>query len=211
VSREQMLGVGGAVLGAAWADAQTAIALGRSHRTRLADGVSVRQTVTVQNTPGDAYAFFRDLENLPRFMSHLESIVETNGRSHWRAKGPLGSIIEWDAEVVEDRPGERIAWRSLPGADVPNRGLVHFRRAPGELGTEIDVELSYDPPVGAVGAALARLFGREPGQEIAADLRRLKQMLETGEVLRSDASIHGGMHPARPALFPDTQTKQVRS
>jgi uncharacterized membrane protein len=217
VSREKMLGVGGTVLGAAWVDAQTAIELGRAQLNDSPHGVFVKQGVTVQKTPGEAYAFFRDLENLPRFMSHLTSVVENGSRSRWRAKGPLGSQIEWEAEVVEDRPGEHVAWRSLPGADVPNRGRVSFRPAPGELGTEITVELSYDPPLGAVGSTAAKLFGREPSQEISADLRRLKQVLETGEVLHSDASIHRGMHPARPAPLlpsqtkPATMSKQVHS
>jgi uncharacterized membrane protein len=209
VSRERMLGVGGAVLGATWADAQSAVALSRAQVRPLAHGIAVKQVVTVQRTPEEAYAFFRDLENLPRFMSHLDSVVEADGRSQWSAIGPLGIRVEWEAEVVEDRPGELIAWRSLPGADVPNRGLVHFHAAPGGLGTEICVELSYDPPVGAVGQTLASLFGREPSQQISADLRRLKQMLETGEVLHSDASVHRGMHPARPAT--DSKPKKDRS
>ena len=211
VSRERMLGVGGTVLGAAWADAQTAIELQRARLNPLADGIVVKQSVTVQRTPGEAYAFFRDLENLPRFMAHLESVVEKNGRSRWRAKGPLGTNIEWEAEVIEDRPAELIAWRSLPGADVPNRGQVRFRPAPGGQGTEIEVDLDYDPPMGAVSAAVAKLFGQEPSQAVSADLRRLKQVLETGEVLHSDASIHRGMHPARPSKLSSSQTKQVRS
>jgi uncharacterized membrane protein len=206
-SRAKMLGVGGTVLGAAWADAQTAIELGRMPFRSSSHGISVKQAVTVQRTREEAYAFFRDLENLPRFMAHLDSVVETGARSRWRAKGPLGSIIEWEAEVVADRPGEHIAWRSLPGADVPNRGQVSFRPAPGELGTEITVELGYDPPLGAVGNTVAKLFGREPAQEISADLRRLKQVLETGEVLHSDASVHHGMHPACPAPPLSNQTK----
>lgn len=200
VSREQMLGAGGTVLGAAWADAQTAFQLGRAQVDPLADGVSVRQSVTVQKTPEDAYAFFRRLENLPRFMWHLESVVEEGDRSRWRAKGPMGTHVEWEAEIVEDRPGDCLAWRSLPGADVANRGRVVFRPGPAGQGCEICVELSYDPPAGAIGTSIAKLFGREPSQQVSADLRRLKQVLETGEVLHSDASIHRGMHPARPAL-----------
>jgi uncharacterized membrane protein len=211
VSRDKMLGVGGTVLGAALADAQTAIALSRAGTNPLADGIWVKQTITVQTTAGEAYAFFRDLSNLPRFMSHLDSVVEEGSRSRWRAKGPLGAIVEWQSEIVEDRPGELIAWRSLPGADVPNRGIVHFRAAPGRLGTELVVELSYDPPLGAVGAAVAKLFGREPAQEVSSDLRRLKQVLETGEVLHSDASIHRGMHPARPAPLSTSPHRQVQS
>lgn len=211
VSREKMLGVGGTVLGAALADAQTAMELQRARLNPFADGIRVKQAVTVQRTPDEAYSFFRKLENLPRFMWHLESVVETGTRSRWRAKGPLGTTIEWQAEVVKERPGERIAWRSLPGADVPNHGVVRFRPAPGSLGTEIEVELGYDPPIGAVGAAFAKLFGQEPAQSISADLRRLKQVLETGEVMHSDASIHRGMHPARPSKLSSAPRKQVRS
>lgn len=207
VTREQMLAAGGTVLGAAWADTQTAIQLSREQVEPLADGVTVKQSVTVQRTPEEAYTFFRDLENLPRFMWHLESVVEQGGRSRWRARGPLGANIEWEAEVVEDRPGECLAWRSLPGADVPNRGRVVFRPAPGGRGTEIGVELSYDPPAGAIGRAFAKLFGSEPSQQISADLRRLKQELEIGEVIRSDASIHRGMHPARPALSSSSSSR----
>lgn len=209
VSREQMLGAGGTVLGAAWADAQTAVQLSRTHVEPLADGVSVRQSVTVQKTPAEAYSFFRRLENLPQFMWHLEAVVEEGDRSRWRAKGPMGTHIEWEAEIVEDRPGDCIAWRSLPGADVANRGRVVFRPAPGGQGSEICVELSYDPPAGAIGSSIAKLFGREPSQQISADLRRLKQVLETGEVLHSDASIHRGMHPARPALTTPSNDRQA--
>jgi uncharacterized membrane protein len=210
VSREQMLGAGGTVLGAALADAQTAVQLSKAQVDPLADGVFVRQSITVQQTPEEGYAFFRKLENLPRFMWHLEAVVEAGNRSRWRAKGPLGTHIEWSAEIVEDRPGECITWRSLPGADVSNRGRVSFRRAPGGQGSEICVELRYDPPAGAIGASVAKLFGREPSQQVSADLRRLKQVLETGEVLHSDASIHRGMHPARPALPARTQSNQER-
>jgi uncharacterized membrane protein len=210
-SREQVLGAGGTVLAAALLDAETAIALGRAQREPLAQGITVKQSITVQRTPDEAYAFFRDLQNLPSFMAHLESVVEeSQGRSRWRAKGPLGVNVEWQAEVIEERPGELIAWRSLPGADVPNRGVVTFKSAPGQLGTEITVDLSYDPPIGAVGATIAKLFGREPSQEVSADLRRLKQVLETGEVLHSDSSIHAGMHPARPSRLSSSQQKQVK-
>jgi uncharacterized membrane protein len=210
-TRDKMLTIGGSVLGITLLDAQTAIALGRSHHDPLAQGVFVRQGVTINKSPDEVYAFFRNLENLPRFMAHLESVSESNGRSHWCAKGPLGSRVAWDADVTEDRPGSSIAWRSTAGSDIPNQGRVDFRPGPGGTGTELIVELSYDPPVGAVGAAFAKLFGKEPSQEISSDLRRLKQVLETGEVLHSDASVHRGKHPARPARISSNQTKQVKS
>ena len=178
-------------------DAQTALQLGREPDSAK-NGVTVLQSVTINRSPEDVYAFFRDLENLPRFMSHLVYVRVHNGRSHWRAKGPLGTAVEWDAELIEDRPGELISWRSVSGADVPNRGRVEFRPGPAGRGTELVVDLHYDPPAGALGVRLAQIFQTEPGQEIASDLRRLKQVLETGEVMHSDASIHEGMHPARP-------------
>lgn len=210
--RARALAVGGGALGLAWVDAQTAIALSRSHISPALRGIVVKQGVTIQRAPDEVYTFFRDVQSLPRVMSHLESVREDNGhRSRWRARGPLGTSIEWSAEIVEDSPGEGIAWRSLPGADVSNRGRVTFRPAPGGLGTELRVELSYAPPLGAVGASVAKLFGREPSREIAADLRRMKQVLETGEVLHSDTSLHRRMHPARPARALPTPIKQEQS
>jgi uncharacterized membrane protein len=132
-----------------------------------------------------------------------------NGRSHWRAKGPAGTGVEWDADITVDRPGETLAWQSREGADVPNSGSVTFSRAPGGRGTEIRVELRYHPPAGRFGAAIAKLFGEEPSQQIEGDLRRLKQVLETGEVVHSDASIHRGMHPARPPERFDEKRTEV--
>jgi uncharacterized membrane protein len=159
----------------------------------------VARSVTIRQPIETVYGFWRNFENLPRFMAHLESVRVTGDRqSHWAAKGPAGSTVEWDAETIEDRPNELIAWRSLPGASVPNSGQVRFQPAAGDRGTEVHVELRYDPPAGKLGALVAKLFGEEPGQQVAGDLRRLKQVLETGEVVHSDASIHRGMHPAQP-------------
>jgi uncharacterized membrane protein len=131
-------------------------------------------------------------------MGHLEGVrVLSDRRSHWRAKAPLGRTVEWDAEVVEDRPDERLAWRSLEGADVDNAGSVAFERAPGGRGTVVRVELAYDPPGGVIGATIARLFGEEPGQQVQEDLRAFKQVMETGEVVRSEGTLRT-RHPARP-------------
>jgi len=161
--------------------------------------IHVARSITIDREPEAVYSFWRDLENLPRFMAHLEMVREDAEGSLWRAKGPAGSTVEWRAEITIDKPNETIAWRSLEGASVPNRGVVRFKPAPGGRGTELHVELNYDPPAGALGAAVAKLFGEEPSQQIAGDLRRLKQVLETGGVVHSDASIHDGMHAARPA------------
>lgn len=172
-------------------------------RSSSANGATVRvKSVTINHPPEEVYRFWRDFQNLPRFMSHLESVQVTGeNRSHWVAKAPAGTTVEWDAEITEDRPNELIAWRSLEGADVNNSGSVRFERAPGGRGTEVTVELQYDPPGGVIGASIARLFGEEPEQQIKGDLARFKQVMETGEVVRSDASIHRGMHPAQPAAI----------
>jgi uncharacterized membrane protein len=120
-------------------------------------------------------------------------------RSRWIAKAPAGATVEWEAEIVDDRPRELIAWRSLPEGDVPNQGVVRFIPAPADQGTEVHVELHYDPPGGKLGALVAKLFGEEPNQQVKGDLRRLKQVLEIGEVVHSDSSIHRGPHAAQPA------------
>jgi uncharacterized membrane protein len=164
-----------------------------------AQGIRVRKAVTINRSPEEVYGFWRNLENLPRFMAHLESVSELDQRrSYWKVRAPLGTTVEWTAEIIEDRPNELISWRSTEQAQVPNSGTVRFTRAPGGRGTEVHLELSYDPPAGAVGAAFAKLMGREPSQQVDGDLRRFKQVMETGEVVHSDASIHAGPHPARP-------------
>ena len=159
----------------------------------------LKKAITVNRAPEEVYRFWHDFRNLPRFMRHLEDVQVTGSRrSHWKAKAPAGMTVEWDAVVVDDRPNELIAWRSLEGADVDNSGSVRFTPAPGGRGTEVRVELDYAPPGGAVGATIAKLFGEEPEQQVQDDLRRFKQVLETGEVVYSEATVHGRPHPARP-------------
>ena len=199
-SRARLVAATTAVAGVAAYDVASAAYLSRNGSVqKLVLPIHVVESITINRSPEDVYRFWRDLENLPRFMAHLESVRSENGSSVWRAKGPAGTLIEWHAEITLDRPGETLAWRSLEGASVPNRGVVRFKPAPAGRGTEVLVELKYDPPGGAISAAIAKLFGEEPSQQIAGDLRRLKQVLETGEVVHSDASIHRGAHPARPA------------
>jgi uncharacterized membrane protein len=161
--------------------------------------IHLETAVTVSRSPEEPYAFWRDFQNLPRFMDHLESVRQIGeGRWHWKAKGPVGLTLEWDAEIIEERPDELIAWRSLPGSEVENSGTVRFRRAPGGRGTEIMLTVHYAPPGGVIGAKLAQLFSEVPRTQMKNDLRRFKQVLETGEVVRSDASLAAGPHPARP-------------
>lgn len=145
-------------------------------------GVKVEKTVTINRPAAQLYRFWHNFENLPRFMTHLEEVrVTGEGRSHWVAKGPAGSSVEWDAEVYNEKENEMIAWRSLEGSQVDNAGSVHFTPAPAGQGTELRVVLKYNPPAGFVGALVARLFGESPAQQIEEDLRRFKQLMEAGE------------------------------
>jgi uncharacterized membrane protein len=150
------------------------------------------RSVTINKQKVEVYEFWRDFENLGRFMQHLELVEDLGGgHSHWVAKAPAGTKVEWDAAITADIPGERITWKSLPGSDVPNSGSVLFRTAPGDRGTEVTVHLQYEVPGGAAAALVAKLFGEEPTQQLRDDLRRLKQVMETGEIVRSDGSLGG--------------------
>ena len=174
----------------------------RARRRTVEHGIRVRRSITIDRSPAEIYQALHDLSKLPEVFQHLESVQVTGERrSHWKAKGPAGTTIEWDAELVDDQPNRRMAWRSLPGARVPNRGIVELAPASGGRGTVVHVDLEYDPPAGALGAAVARLFGQEPGQQIAADLRRLKQRLETGEI----ATAQGPAARRRRTLFSRTE------
>lgn len=207
-NRTRLAAASAGVLSIAVLDAKTALDLERSRHGQDVEerGVHVKQSITVQVPPEQAYAFWRDLENLPRFMSHLEAVEVKNGQSLWRAKAPAGRSVEWTAHLIVDRPNEMLAWASDTDASVPNQGSVRFLPAPGGRGTEVHVELFYEPPLGAVGALVAKLFGEEPSLQIKGDLRRLKQVLETGDVVHSDASIHRLKHPARPPTAKEYQS-----
>ena len=125
-------------------------------------------------------------------MSHLESVqVLSPTRSHWVAKGPAGTQVEWDAEIITDMPNEVIAWRSLEGADVDNAGSVRFERAPGGRGTIVRVKMQYRPVGGTLGSAVAKLFGQAPEKQIKVDLYQFKQVIETGEVARTEGQPAG--------------------
>lgn len=145
-------------------------------------GIKVEKSVSINKSPEELYSFWRNFENLPRFMNHLESVhVTGDNRSHWVAKAPAGTTVEWDAEVYNEKENELIAWRSLEGADVNNAGSVHFESAPGGGSTTVRVVLEYAPPAGVLGATVAKLFGEAPDQQIADDLQRFKQVMEAGE------------------------------
>jgi len=145
--------------------------------------VHVKKSLTVNRSAEDCYRFWRNFENFPRFMAHLDSVqqVDTH-RSHWIAHAPLGRQVEWTAEITTDHPGQELGWRSVDGADIEHAGAVRFSAAPGGRGTRIEVDLRYVPPFGKAGVTVAKLFGEEPSQQIADDLRRFKQLIETGEI-----------------------------
>lgn len=180
---------------------------GGRRRSSWTGDIHVRQTVAINRPPEGIYAFWRDFRNLPQFMSHLEHVeVLDERRSHWVAKAPAGRTVVWDAEVTEDRPNELLAWRSLEGADVDNSGEVRFERAPGGRGTVLRVEMRYSPPGGVIGAMVAKLFGEEPQMQVRDDLRRLKQVMETGAVTVAEGSM-ALSHPAQP--WPAGQEPQL--
>ncbi|MCG5445966.1 SRPBCC family protein [Micromonospora sp. NIE79] len=211
--RRRLVAVTGAVVGITVVDLLTAVRATRAQKigsaptvrgSREGGPMELTATTTIRKPPPKVYAFWRDLGNLPTFMAHLEEIRTTGDRtSHWSASAPFGTNVEWDAEIVDEAPGEKIAWRSTGNADVPNAGTVRFVPAPDGLSTEVHVVLSYDIPGGAVGKAVAKYFGEEPHQQLDDDLRRLKQVLETGQVVRSDGAPWGKRarkeFPQRPA------------
>src|SRR5262245_5438497 len=184
-----LLALGGAALLARALTGRSGLyrALGLSTvRDRVNLPVRAEDTITVQASASELYGFWRNFANLPRVMEHLRSVqVQPGGRSHWVARGPGGMDVEWEAEIVNDVPGELIGWRSLPGSDVDHAGSVRFQSARDGVGTRITVVLRYNAGGGGRGAAAARLLGEAPQQQIATDLRRFKQLAESGGLVTS--------------------------
>ncbi len=155
-------------------------------------GTHVEESITINRSPDELYRFWRDLENLPRFMRHLESVERiTDTLSRWRAKGPGGKRVEWNAEIINEVPNDVIGWKSIEGSDVISAGSVNFEDAGRGRGTRVRVRLQYSPPGGKLGAAVAKLMGRDPATEIREDLRRFKQLIETGEVATNAGQPRG--------------------
>ena len=155
---------------------------GRKRGVPYGLGIRVDKSITISRPRAEVYRFWRNLENLPRFMRHLEAVTEIdNTHSHWTAKAPAGRTVEWEAEIINEKENQLIGWQSMEHAMVENAGSVHFEDAPDGQGTVVSIELQYNPPGGSVGAALARLFGEEPGQQIGEDLERFRQLMENGE------------------------------
>lgn len=146
----------------------------------------IGRTVTINRPRAELFAYWRDLSNLPSFMDNIVSIeVQGADRSHWVVKAPGGKTVEWDAVITEEYENETIAWASVEGADVPNSGRIDFRDEPGGRGTQVTATIVYDPPAGVVGKLIAKLFQREPAIQARRDLRRFKQLMETGEIATS--------------------------
>jgi uncharacterized membrane protein len=167
-------------------------------------GIHAKASCIVNSTPEEVYNFWRNFENLPRFMRHLESVEDLgDGRSRWKAKGPAGTEVEWEAIIVADIPGEVITWRTVENSDVDHAGAVRFERATGGRGTIIKVNLEYNPIGGVLAVGVAKLFGEEPEQQLDDDLRRFKQVVEVGEVVVSEATLLGtGYMEQRPGRPP---------
>jgi uncharacterized membrane protein len=159
----------------------------------------VLRSITVARPATEVYAFWKDFTNFPRFMRHVESVERLDGgRSRWRATGPAGTQAEWVSEIVDDRENELIAWQTVGDSELYHTGKVTFRPGPRGEGTTVTVEMQYAPPGGRVGAALLKLFRKEPGQQVSDDLRRFKQVMEIGEVVHSDASTQQRVAAAQP-------------
>jgi uncharacterized membrane protein len=152
--------------------------------------IKVERSVTIRKEPAELFAFWRDLSNLPQVLDHLESVADLgNGRSHWVAKGPAGTRIEWDSEIVNEIPGELIAWKTVGEPDVAHAGSVHFTPVAG--GTEVKFVMDYEPPAGRLVAVAAKVMGESPDQKIGSDLKRLKMLFETGEVATTVGQTSG--------------------
>ncbi|GAA4614702.1 hypothetical protein GCM10023195_64300 [Actinoallomurus liliacearum] len=204
--RNRALAVTAGVVGITAVDLYAAV---RGIRRRDLERVrrsTVQAVITVNRPRDEVYRFWHDVENLPEFMIHLVTVRDLgDGRSHWRATGPLGRTLEWEAEIIDDRPNELIAWHVTHGLIAGNSGTVGFTDAPGDRGTEVRVTLHYAPPGGAAAAAFTRLLGEHPDQLVRDDLRRFKQVMETGEVVRSESAPEGTLtkrqlrqRPAQP-------------
>lgn len=155
-------------------------------------GNKVARAVTIQKPPEELYRFWRNFENLPQFMQHLQSVtVKDLTHSRWVANAPAGQEVAWNAEIINEKENELIAWRSVGDADIDNAGSVHFTPAPGGRGTVVKVVLEYNPPAGKAGTFVAKLFGEEPDTQVREDLRHFKQIMETGEIPSTEGQSSG--------------------
>lgn len=189
--RDRLQGATVAVIGVTFLDILSAL-----HHSRAMDRhkktVHIVKSITVDRSPEELYQTWRNFENLARFMPHVLSVNTTSDRhSHWVVQGPAGKELEWNSELTEDHPNERIAWRSMPGADLDNSGSVTFEAAPAGRGTVVRVEMSYTPPGGMLGNRIAKFFHKTPEQVLPMDLHRFKQMMETGQITTTEGQPAG--------------------
>lgn len=173
---------------------------GRAATVNARRAVKVERAVTIDANRKTLYDFWRNFENLPRFMEHLQSVrVESATRSHWVAKAPADTVVEWDAEIINEIDGSLIAWKSTASSEVPNAGSVHFTDAPRDRGTIVKVVMGVEPPAGKLGFVIAKLFGEDPDRQVREDLRKFKQLMETGEITtsarRREDSAYVGARP----------------
>jgi len=185
---------------------------GRSAR-RPQSELQLTEAITVNRSIGEVYDFWRNFENFPRFMRHVEAVDVSGRHSHWRVTGPVGISVEWDAELIEERDQERLSWRTVEPSDVVHHGSVRFARAPRSSATEVWVHLHYSPPAGRLGRGIAWLLGKDPESQVREDLQRFKQLMETGEVVISDgpalwrAARPGNGRAAAPIAEPEARKK----
>lgn len=188
-----------AVAGVAVADLLCAYRLSETDERlrQSAAAVHAAAAVTIDLPISDVYEFWQNFDSFPWFMRDLESVTRIDDQlSHWKVRGPAGLAAEWDAEIVSDTRDRLISWRSVPGSQIDNRGTVRFEEAPGGRGTEVHVALSYLPPAGRLGHAAAWIFGRSPRQQLREGLKRVKLILELGEIPLSEGP--GLSRPAQP-------------
>ncbi|HVZ19371.1 MAG TPA: SRPBCC family protein [Terriglobales bacterium] len=201
--------------GAALAAAGGLLVYGGSRLNSRPGKIHAESSFTINVPPEEAYRFWLDLENLPRFMSHLQSVRKIDDRrSEWIARGPMQLRIKWTAEIVDRRENEWIVWRSDPNMAFHNSGSVQFRRAPGNRGTEVTVALQYDVPAGPVGKSFAMMFGKNPSQAVYEDLRHFKQLMEAGEIATTVGQPHGRRSKIvrlGHALYPDIRPRPVQT
>ncbi len=194
-ARQRLLFASAAIAGMTVLDMLAAFEQGRLQRQDLRDSLArrdtvdasgairIRKSITINQSPEACYRFWRNFENFPRFMKHVDEVhVLDATHSHWKVRAPLGWHVEWTAELASDIPAQQLGWRTLPDAEIDHAGVVRFVPAGGERGTRVEVDLSYRPPLGKAGSSIAKLFGEEPAQQIDDDLRRFKQLIETGEI-----------------------------
>ncbi len=202
-AKEHPILAGGALLASAGL-AYVAVKAVQSAADNVAREVHVEASVLINQPLEELYTFWRDFRNLPRFMQNLVSIdVRDDNRSHWVAKAINSSTVEWDAEIFNEIPNQLIAWRSTEDADIVNAGSVRFEKAPGDRGTFVRVTMNYNPPGGTIGAGLAKLLRSDPGRMIKDDLRRFKQLMETGEIATIDGQSSGRAEAAAPVIAPE--------